>query len=76
MVIEKQFINAERFLELVEQPQYEDRIVELVEGELVEMSKASGKHGQITMRLAVHNRQSRLCQPARRGDSCRDWLRA
>ena len=53
MVIEKQFINAERFLELVEQPQYEDRIVELVEGELVEMSKASGKHGQITMRLAV-----------------------
>ena len=53
MVIEKQFINAERFLELVEQPQYEDRIVELVEGELVEMSRPNGQHGEITMQLGV-----------------------
>ena len=53
MVIEKQFINAERFLELVEQPQYEDRIVELVEGELVEMSRPNGQHGEITMLLGV-----------------------
>ena len=53
MVIEKQFINAERFLELVEQPQYEDRIIELVEGELVEMSRPNGQHGEITMQLGV-----------------------
>ena len=53
MVIEKQFINAERFLELVEQPQYEDRIVELVEGELVEMSKPTAGHGEVVSWLSI-----------------------
>ncbi|MCY4071356.1 MAG: Uma2 family endonuclease [Chloroflexi bacterium] len=54
MVVDKQFISAEKFLELVEQPQYVDRVVELVEGEIVEMTRPSGQHGEITMMLSVH----------------------
>lgn len=53
MVIQQQTITAESFLELVEQPQYEDRVLELVEGALVEMSKPTMKHGIMTMRLAM-----------------------
>ena len=53
MVVEKQFINAERFLELVEQPQYVDRVVELVEGIIVEMSLPGGEHGEILTLLAL-----------------------
>lgn len=53
MVLEKQLINAERFLELVEQPQYVDRVVELVEGEIVEMSLPGGEHGEILTLMAT-----------------------
>ncbi len=55
MVMERQLqqINADRFIALVDSPEYADRIVELVEGEIVEMSKASGLHGQITMLLSL-----------------------
>ena len=55
MVIERQLqqISADRFIALVDSPEYADRIVELVEGEIVEMSKPSGLHGQITMRLGA-----------------------
>ena len=53
MAIQEQLITAERFLDLVDQPQYEDRALELVEGAIVEMSKPTWKHGVITMRLAV-----------------------
>ena len=53
MPAEKQFISAEEFLELVYQPQYQDRQLELVEGEIVEMSKPTIRHGVITMRLSV-----------------------
>ena len=49
MVMERQVISAEGFLEIVGSPEYADRIVELVEGEIIEMSKPSGLHGQITM---------------------------
>jgi len=52
MVAEKQYINAEKFLELAGQPQYEDRLIELVAGEIVEMSKPTGEHGEITMWLS------------------------
>ena len=48
MPAEKQFISAEEFLELVYQPQYQDRQLELVEGEIIEMSKPTGEHGEIT----------------------------
>ena len=53
MPAEKQYISAEEFLELVDQPQYQDRRLELVEGEIVEMSLPGGEHGVITMRLSV-----------------------
>ena len=53
MAIQEQFINAERFLDLVDQPQYEDRVLELVEGIIVEMPKPSRIHGLTVTRLAV-----------------------
>ncbi|MCY4072162.1 MAG: Uma2 family endonuclease [Chloroflexi bacterium] len=53
MVVQQQYITADRFLEMVEQPQYQDRVLELVEGAIVDMSKPTWKHGVITMRLAV-----------------------
>ncbi len=53
MLLEKQTVSADRFYELVAQPEYQDRILELVEGEIVEMSKPGRKHGIITMRLAM-----------------------
>ena len=55
MVMEQQLqqLSAERFLALVGSPEYADRIVELVDGEIIEMSKPSGLHGQITMHLGA-----------------------
>ena len=53
MLLERQVISAEGFLKIAENPIYDDRIVELVGGELVEMPKPSGQHGQITMLLAA-----------------------
>jgi Uma2 family endonuclease len=51
MVLEQQLqqISADRFIALVDSPEYADRVAELVEGEIIEMSKPSGLHGQITM---------------------------
>ena len=53
MPAEKQYISAEEFLELAQRPEYADRRLELVEGEIVEMSKPTPGHGEITMRLGV-----------------------
>ncbi len=53
MIVQEQTITAESFLALVEQPQYQDRVLELVEGAIIEMPKPTLKHGVITMRLAV-----------------------
>ncbi len=53
MLTEVQFISASDFLNIVDSPEYVDRIVELVEGEIVEMSKPTGQHGQITMLLGA-----------------------
>ena len=53
MVMERQVISAEGFLEIVGSPEYGDRIVELVEGEIVEMPKPTGLHGQITFLLSL-----------------------
>ena len=53
MVMERQYISADSFLEIVGNPEFGDRIVELVEGEIVEMSKPTGLHGQITMLLSL-----------------------
>ena len=53
MVIERQAISAEGFLGIVDSPGFDDRSIELVEGEIIEMSKPSGLHGQITMLLSL-----------------------
>lgn len=53
MVMERQYISADRFIEIVEHPEYDDRKVELVEGVIVDMPKPGGRHGQIAMRLSV-----------------------
>lgn len=53
MVMERQLISAEGFFEIVDSPGYEDRSLELVEGEIIEMSKPSGLHGQITFLLSL-----------------------
>ena len=53
MVLEKQFINTERFLDIVERPEYEDRIVELVEGDIVEMPFPSPIHAAILVTLST-----------------------
>ena len=53
MAIQEQLITAERFLALVDQPQYEDRVLELVEGAIVEMSKPTAGHGEIISWLNV-----------------------
>ena len=51
--MERLYISAERFFELAGNPEYDDRSIELVEGEIIEMSKAGGLHGQITMLLSL-----------------------
>lgn len=51
--MERLHISAERFLEIAGNPEYADRSIELVEGEIVEMSKAGGLHGQITFLLSL-----------------------
>ena len=53
MVMERQVISADGFLKILGSPEYVDRIVELVEGEIIEMSKPSGLHGQITFLLSL-----------------------
>ena len=50
MVLEKQLISADMFLEYVDQ--IEDRLVELVEGVVVDMSRPGWEHGEILMLVA------------------------
>ena len=47
MVMERQYISADKFLEIADQPQYDDCIVELVEGVIVEMPTPNAEHGEI-----------------------------
>ena len=53
MAVKQQNITADRFLEIVDQPQNQDRVLELVEGIIIEMSKPTRIHGVVTMRLAL-----------------------
>jgi Uma2 family endonuclease len=53
MVMERQVISAEGFFDVVDSPGYEDRSLELVEGEIIEMPKPGGLHGQITFLLSL-----------------------
>ena len=53
MEVRERNISAERFFELVEQPEYLDRVIELVEGELIEMSKPTRLHGIVVANLTA-----------------------
>lgn len=47
MVMEREYINADRFLDIITSPEYSDRKVELVNGEIIEMSFPNAEHGEI-----------------------------
>ncbi|GAB4521216.1 MAG: Uma2 family endonuclease [Anaerolineae bacterium] len=53
-MIDEQFITVEAFWELLNAPEYTDKRLELVYGEVIEMSKPGGKHGVITGNLFGH----------------------
>lgn len=53
MIMERQYISVEDFLKLTERPEYQDRVVELVEGEIIEMPLPNGEHGEILARLTI-----------------------
>lgn len=53
MTIQEQFISADRFLELADAPEYQDRVLELVHGALLEFPLFSMLHGVITARLGL-----------------------
>ena len=54
MVMELQkLVSADEFVEIAAAPEYAGVSLELVEGHLLDMSKASGQHGQITKRLGT-----------------------
>jgi len=50
-MINQQLISAEQFWDLIQLPEYEGKLLELIEGEIVEMSKPGGQHGLITMQI-------------------------
>jgi len=64
MAIQEQFISADRFQDLVDAPEYQDCVLELVEGVLVEMSKPKRIHGvvvaELTFRLTSYVRENDL----------------
>lgn len=57
MIVEKQFISANEFWAIVQQPEYADRSVELVEGEIVDMPLPNPVHAAIlgTLSAAIYN---------------------
>lgn len=58
MAIREQYISADRFQDLVDAPEYQDRVLELVAGVIVEMPKPKRIHGVVlarpTMKIASH----------------------
>ncbi len=53
MILERQYLKVEEFLALSEQPEYADRRVELIEGEIVEMPHPSPLHAAILADLSA-----------------------
>lgn len=53
MIIDRQVIGVDEFLQIVEHPEYEDRIVELVEGDIVDMPLPNPIHAAILADLAA-----------------------
>ena len=66
MVVEQQFISADKFLEMAAQPEYHDRVIELVEGVIVEMPFPNPVHAAIlallTSRITVFVHESGIGQ--------------
>ncbi len=52
MIIEKQFITADDFFEMVQEPEYADRLVELVGGEIVDMPLPNPIHAAVLVTLS------------------------
>ncbi len=53
MIVEKQLINADDFYEIVQGSEFADRMVELVEGEIVEMPFPNPIHAAVLATLAT-----------------------
>jgi Uma2 family endonuclease len=53
VVQERQSYSVEEFWELCQLPEYVGRRLELVEGELIEMSPTGGEHGETTVDLTL-----------------------
>ena len=51
MVVEQQYISADKFLDLMHLPEYADRVVELVEGVIVDMPFPNPVHAAILANL-------------------------
>lgn len=64
MAIREQFISADRFQDLVDAPEYQDRVLELVEGVIIEMPKPKRIHGvvvaELTFRLTAYVKENDL----------------
>jgi Uma2 family endonuclease len=48
MTLKQQYISAETFWELSQESEYAGKLLELIDGEIIEMSKPGGKHGVVT----------------------------
>lgn len=53
MLLERQYISANDFLLIAEDPAYSDRLIELVEGEIIEMPLPNGEHGEVLAILTI-----------------------
>ncbi len=53
MAVQERYMSADTFADLVELPEYQDRVLELVEGVIIDMPKPKRIHGVVTMRLAL-----------------------
>lgn len=67
MIVEKPFISAEVFYEVIQQPEFVHRMVELVEGEIVDMPLPNPIHAAVLTSLSTalnvfvkQNRQGRV----------------
>ena len=53
MVMERQVISADGFLKILGSQEYSDRIVELVDGEIIELPLPNGQRGEVLAILTV-----------------------
>ncbi len=68
MAIQEHLISADRFLELADAPEYQDRVLELVEGVIIDMPKPKRIHGvvvaELTFRLTAYVKENNLGEVA------------